>query len=399
MITTRQRLLKILKGEKPDRLPWFADLSYWHYYSQINHILEKKYQGFEGLIRLHRDMGAGFYYPGYYPYIILSQDSQVTELQRNIGLDSDFYLGTAYADTIYKGIKGGVNRIRDAKNNDLVREIITPVGTIRERWAFAADSLSWSPEEYYIKSADDLDILGYYLKNSKYAPDFKNIDRVSEIVAEQGCVVCNLNKSPLMDMIHWYAGIMTTVNILADSKEKLAEVLEILEKKAEEALNIALKSKADILLIPDNLHSDLVGKNLFQTYLKQHYEKQTARISGTGKYSSVHMDGGLKGLLREVSLAGFSIIEALTPRPLGDLEIEEFEDYTEGDAVMWGGIPGVMFTPSTGDREFEEFVKRVIEKMVSRPKYVLGIADQVPPDGIIDRVSKVSELVEKYGRY
>lgn len=37
--------------------------------------------------------------------------------------------------------------------------------------------------------------------------------------------------------------------------------------------------------------------------------------------------------------------------------------------------------------------------MTEEPKYVFGIADQIPPDGIIERVGRVSDLVEKYGLY
>jgi hypothetical protein len=41
----------------------------------------------------------------------------------------------------------------------------------------------------------------------------------------------------------------------------------------------------------------------------------------------------------------------------------------------------------------------MIEIMVKEPRYVLGVADQVPPDGLEDRVRRVGELVELYGRY
>jgi hypothetical protein len=37
--------------------------------------------------------------------------------------------------------------------------------------------------------------------------------------------------------------------------------------------------------------------------------------------------------------------------------------------------------------------------MTSSPLYVLGVADQVPPDGLESRVRRVAELVEEYGRY
>ena len=202
-----------------------------------------------------------------------------------------------------------------------------------------------------------------------------------------------------MDIIHWYAGIMTTINIMSDNKKVFKDIIQVLEDKAEEVVEIALKSPADFLLIPDNLHSDLVGKNLFEEFLKPHYEKQNRKIKESGKYSSIHMDGGLKGLLREISKIDFTVIEAITPKPLGDLSLEEIKDYVTSKSIIWGGIPGVLFTPSTSDEEFEKFVVSVIKQMVSKPQYILGIADQIPPDGIIDRIKKVTELVEKYGVY
>ena len=49
--------------------------------------------------------------------------------------------------------------------------------------------------------------------------------------------------------------------------------------------------------------------------------------------------------------------------------------------------------------EFDTHVRRVLDVMRSEPRYVLGVADQVPPDGLEHRVRRVSELVEEYGAY
>ena len=37
--------------------------------------------------------------------------------------------------------------------------------------------------------------------------------------------------------------------------------------------------------------------------------------------------------------------------------------------------------------------------MTKKPRFVLGVADQVPPDGLERRVKRVSELVNKFGKY
>lgn len=58
-----------------------------------------------------------------------------------------------------------------------------------------------------------------------------------------------------------------------------------------------------------------------------------------------------------------------------------------------------MFTPNFEEEAFVAHVKYVLSVMRKKPGYVLGVADQVPPDGLIGRVGMVSSLCEEYGRY
>ena len=67
-MTKRERILTVLGRKKPDKLPWCADLSYWMNGLEKTGKLEDKYRGEEGLFRLHRDIGAGFYLQGFFPY-------------------------------------------------------------------------------------------------------------------------------------------------------------------------------------------------------------------------------------------------------------------------------------------------------------------------------------------
>jgi hypothetical protein len=111
------------------------------------------------------------------------------------------------------------------------------------------------------------------------------------------------------------------------------------------------------------------------------------------------MDGTLRGLIREVASTGFRVIEAVTPAPVGDVAMREMAVYAGPGPILWGGIPGVYFTPLVSDTEFERMVRDVLSVMTSEPRYVLGVADQVPPDGLRRRVAQVAELVERYGHY
>jgi hypothetical protein len=70
-----------------------------------------------------------------------------------------------------------------------------------------------------------------------------------------------------------------------------------------------------------------------------------------------------------------------------------------GCRERWGGIPGSYFTDLVSDKAFDAFVIRLLETMTSEPRYVLGVADQVPPRSRWERIARVRPLVEKYGSY
>jgi len=152
-------------------------------------------------------------------------------------------------------------------------------------------------------------------------------------------------------------------------------------------------------MIPENLSSEVVGKDYYLKYLRNYESKWIKSIRQAGKYSFIHMDGTLKGLLKLVAETGFDVIEAVTPAPSGDMTMEEAAAEITGDTILWGGLPGIVFTPNVEEEAFVAHVKYVLSIMREKPGYVLGVADQVPPDGLIGRVGRVASLCEEYGRY
>ena len=388
MQSLRDRALSVLKKKEPYRLPWFGDLSYWYYAMLRKGNLEKKYLGPDGIINLHNDLNCGFYLQGYFPFKPVYSNCEVYEIERNNNQISDFIFE-------YRCTK----IIKKENNDDIIREVETPLGIIKEKWSYCKESYSLAPTQYFINTVQDLKVFKYWVENTSYIPNYKQAYIVKNMVGDLGFTLCYLPRSPLMQFIVEYAGIVNTVNVMMTDKKLFNETIKILEYKSDEAAEIALDSPAEFIMIPENLSSDLVGKNFYEEYLRPYEEKWNKKINAKGKYSFIHMDGYLKGLLKEVSEAKFSVIEAMTPKPVGYIDIEEFSNYVKTDSIMWGGIPGALFTASYNNEYFEEFVKKVIDIMVSEPRYVLGIADQIPPDGIIERVKIVSDLVERYGIY
>jgi hypothetical protein len=361
----RSRVLAVLNGQKPDVVPWLGDLDYWVGYLNAADLMPQKYKG-DGLYQLHRDLGVGFYLQGYFPF---------------------------------KEVFDGVEIIEEPIGRGKLTRVRTPYGEIREvqEWLPESFCIAWT--ERFVKTWRDLAPLRYLYEHTFYEPDYELAARRYDLIGDHGVVLCYLPKTPFMELVALRAGIETVTYALADAPEAFEETLATMERKHNEASQIALDSPAECLMIPENLSSEAVGKRMYLKYVRPHEAYWIQRIREAGKYSFIHIDGTLRGLMREVSQTGFDVLEAVTPAPAGDIPVEELWKWAEPQTVIWGGVPGVYFSDLVSDAEFDAFVIRVLEVFKTEPRYVLGIADQAPPLVRFERIARTRELVEKYGRY
>ena len=366
-MTSRERVLALLSGEKPDQVPWFADLDYYTTGLIARGERASDFKRSDEYIQWHKELGAGFYLQGYMPFREIVEGCTIEE-----------------------------RRDGDLRH----RRISTPKGHLTETWKWSAATVSDAPIERLVKGEKELPAYRYYYEHLRFEPDHELAERRRELVEEIGVVLCYTPRSPFMRMVAIDAGIENVLNAFVNAQDEFEETLGVMKRVLDNAVDIAVQGPADIIMIPENLSSEVVGPNFFEKYMKEYQTDWVDRIHRSGKFSTMHLDGTLRGLLRQEAQIGYTFIEAMTPAPAGDLLVEEWEEYLAGtDVVAWGGLPGAFFAEGTSDTEFDEFVIGVLSVMRKKPRYVLGVADQVPPDGSERRIRRVRELVDEYGKY
>ena len=363
-MNNRERLLTLLSGIQPDRVPWFGDLAYWYGATKSAGKLDEKYLG-DGYFHMHRELDVGFYLQGYFPFH-----------EKSEGVTFEI--------------------VRDG--DEVVTTMITPNGSLTEKQQYLPISSSYGIVKHYVENYEDLTAFRYYIENLSYTPDYDEAARRKDIVGDNGVVVCYTPRTPFQQMITTFSGVENLIYLLMDYPEEMDNLLKLMEEKYDIAAGMAADSPAEMVMIPENLSSEVVGR-YYEKYLRPCESKWIKKIKAAGKYTLIHMDGTLKGLVSEVAETGFDIIEAVTPAPVGDMTLDEVADAIDGDTIIWGGLPGTMFTEKISDDEFEAFVKDILSTMRTKPRFVLGVADQVPPDGLLSRVKAVAPLIEAYGRY
>lgn len=363
----RERLLKILNHELPDQVPWFGDLDYW-----ATSLVKKKLKPVDFIrsseyIDWHHELGVGFYLQGYFPFKTIYENCDIREWQ---------------------------------ECNRRYREIRTPAGSVRECWEYIPDSFTEGPVEHFLKSEADLPIMRYIYENLRFEPDYDFAFERRDQLDGQGILLCYLPKSPFMHLVALEAGIESVTLLAMLNPDDFMDLLSVMRIAFDRAARIAVDSPAEALMIPENLSSEMVGPHFFELYMREYQEHWNREIEKAGKFSFIHIDGTLRGLVREEASTGFTVLEALTPKPSGDMNFVDIAPLVDRpDTILWGGIPGVCFTDHISDEEFDRHVLEVIEVMRREPRYVLGVADQVPPDGLESRVLRVAGLVNQYGKY
>jgi len=366
-MTPRERVLSVLNGVCPDRVPWFGDLDYWANSLIKRGLKEPDFIRSDKYIGWHRQLGVGFYLQGYFPFTTHYDRCEVEEWK---------------------------------EGNRRYTRIGTPHGSVQECWEYIPASFTEAPVEHFLKSEADLQAMKYIYENIRFEPDYQFAAKRKLQVGDQGIVLCYLPKSPFMHLVALEAGIEAVTLLALMDPDGFGDLISVMENAFDRAARIAVESPAEVLMIPENLSSEMVGPAFFEQYMRSYQEKWIREIRKAGKHSFIHIDGTLRGLVREEASTGFTVLEALTPKPAGDMEFSEIAPWINNpETIIWGGIPGVYFTNHVSDEEFDRHVIEVLETMRTEPRFVLGVADQVPPDGLEKRVARVGELVERYGAY
>ena len=365
-MTEREKLLGVLGKGPYGGTPWFADLSYYYSSLQDRGMLEQRYAG-QGILDFYRDAGAGICF--YAPLVF-----------------RESYTGEADCRVEYRG-------------RDILTTYATPLGEVRQEFCYSPVIYTYEIRKHYVESIEDLRVMAYVAEHTRYAPAYEEYDRAAAEWNEQGIAVAlpPVCVSPLQTMFSRWAGVEKTVELFMDEEEEFEELLERIFRAQDEVFRIVAGSSAEVVEFAENLAGDVTGSRLFERFNAPWYRERIALLHQAGKAVTIHNDGGLRGCLHLLAGCGFDGAEALTPAPVGDLDMAAIRQEA-GDLVIWGGLPGALFSASYSDEAFEQHLERLFRTFDQDRKFVLGVADQVPPDGKWERILLVRERLDEWNK-
>ncbi|MBN2451743.1 MAG: hypothetical protein JXR77_15250 [Lentisphaeria bacterium] len=373
-MTERERILCVYRGSRPDRVPVMLDLSHWFYQrTQRPWDLSAAYAEPEwDLIGVHRRHGVGFYMPNL----------------------AAFY-GTYYPDTV----RVRTTKMRTLEGLEIVSRFETPTGSIERRRRWEPRTYAWGISRWGIRTPRDLVVFGEALGERRFEPHWDRYRAWADAVGDLGVVYLPLGYSAVGHLLHYWMGVEGFIYGLADEPALMRRVVERVNANTLTLVDLAAQSPAAVVIMGDNISSDVQPPHLFEEWSGAFYREAIRRLHAGGKKVAVHIDGKLRGALHMVRGCGADAADAVTPTPMGDLTPAQCRGEAGPDLLLSGGVSADLWLPHVPVERFDRAVFDWLDLRHSSPALIANAGDQVPPGAEESRIARLLELTEKHGAW
>lgn len=374
-MTFKQEILNTFSKKKSHQIVFSPRLYYWYFGNKIYSRLKKNYS-----------VGVP---PQYYGKSQLDIYKELNVSPRYA--EETLYL-PLYSTRFSAGSQIKVQTEHGTKEGETITIHKTPHGTLKYKESIGG-GLGGHKTEYPIKSLDDINIMRYIMENTNFS-FLKENYKIADKQFDDICVTSTyLMKSPYQKLVTELMGFTRTILYLKKYPSQIENFMVFLEDWDNEMYKQISDSPLEIVNFGENLDSNLSPPHYFEKYLVPYYEKRVKQLHQAGKYCHIHIDGSLKDFLPYLELLNFDGFEALTAKPQGDVTLEEIKDAI-GNKIFLDGLPSILFLQEYSWDYLEKYTQKVLNLFA--PNLILGVSDELSPNGNIQKIIKISEIVNVF---
>jgi hypothetical protein len=289
-------------------------------------------------------------------------------------------------------------KISSRQLNETDTEILieTPIGKQTAVNRISHNSRASSHLKWEVSSEDELKVATWRKENLTWRWNQEAFDQVQKTWGTLGAPTMYLPRVNIQDLYINTMGTQNGIYALYDWPDTVRAYFRALDESHDRLIDLINQSPIDIINFGDNLHSGTLPPDLFGEYVLPVYQKRCEKLHRAGKFIHAHWDGDVKPLLMFARQTGLDGIEAITPKPQGDVTLEEIKDGLGDDLFLLDGIPAILFDTTFPISMLEDYTHRLIDLFA--PKLVLGISDEISATGDLERIRIVGKIVEEYNR-
>ncbi len=397
MTTHRERILRVLRGEAVDRLPYVPRLDLWHLANSVAGTLPAEHAG-RTQHEISRAEGWAIHHK--YVYEAFGEHPHGALLHRGIGIFRT-------RDTVVDFILPTDVEVQVTRDGPLTRIAYhTPVGMVSHtlRYDDGMRRLGISIPlhvDHLIKSVADYPPVWHLFEHMRVEPNHERFDRWAETeIGEDGVpVVAHFHGASPMQQIQRDLVDATAFFIhYKDHQRELRELAARMEPLFERILEICCASPAPVVNWGSNFDDMLTYPPYFAREIQPWIRRASATLADAGKILMCHTDGENHGLMELIRDSGMHVAESICPAPMTRVSLAEYYRQWAGKLTLFGGVPSTLLLPETSEADFDAFVDELFRAIAPGNRFVVGIADQVPPNAVFARLRRLGQRIAEEGR-
>ena len=272
------------------------------------------------------------------------------------------------------------------------RTLRTPVGEV---WQTVAPDAAYGSTwilEHFIKRPEDYQVMEFFVRDAVYHDNLENIREAQRRIGGDGLVYVRLAKVPIQEMLYYMLGMEQFAIDYYEKRDLFDSLHAAMLEQYERLYALAAEAPVEVILMGDNISSEVVGGERFRDYCAPVYSRIKEVLAGTGKLLAVHMDGKLKMLAKAVADTPVDVIEALTPPPMGDLSVAEARAAWPGKA-LW-----LNFTSSfhiASPEVIEAHTRQLLEEAGSKRGFAIGVTEDAPFEALERSLAVIARVLRE----
>jgi uroporphyrinogen-III decarboxylase len=391
MMTSRERLLRTIKGEQTDRVPVTLFIQdHGHFIHQLH--------------------------PEIDPLDYEQLTFKVIDYQRSLGLD----VFARMIFDLYHPLNiclGGVDdghetedwqvemEIREEGTNVVKSsKITTPDGILTQEFTRASlnkGTYVYACTEKPISCEADLDLAMKYepVMPPEYATMVrKKIGRIKDYLGDDGILGTWVSGGPfnlasmLIDHNELYMLCMTDPPYF----EKL---MQFCYERSLPYTQAFIDAGADVMLVGGNVPGGFLGAEVYEQFVLEHEKKYIDFIQDQGCPAIYHNCGEIMNLVASYKKLGAQVIEPFSPVPLGDADLQKAVDIVQGDYVIIGGVDQVNVIQKKSVKDVEEATLICMEAGKKNGPFIIQSADFLEYNTPIENVEAFAKVALANAKY
>ncbi len=367
-MTHKQRALAAIRGEQHDRLPFIGRMDLWHTYHANQRTLPPPYEGLS-LWEIQRRLDIG---------------------SLGFGAWTESFFRLEPKNMVYEEVED-VGR-RHA-------QCVTPYGELTATWRLT-DELHETgagaiQTEYFFKSPSDYPALLYYIENTEVVDNRESYSQLPEQIGEEGLALPFTGRVPIHMLMHEFMGYEVFYYEWADNRDQVERLHQALWEQQMQIMQIGAQAPCEVIEVGGNYDEYLTPPPIFESHIVPFYQQACEILHHGGKLVAIHGDGEMRKLLELMPPTKVDVVEAITPQPMTSIDMARLRELWPDGPAIWGGVAAIVLTDSFTDSEFKRFMDDLLTSMSGHQRFVLGLGDNVPTDGIFERVEYVAQIARE----